>query len=205
MMCLEHNFHGQVSMYRESQLPTRLFSGMDQAMLRIALLRGLAVVAFFAAAWLAPLQAMAAIVPICDGDAVSAWGPVVQSVRTTETNPAEDCHSAAASSDEHDPQVAAMCDAHAATVVAPGRIHPMSDARIDAVVSCDGIHHGPYASAPGSSEFINGLSWANVEPATLITSLMVRPRIYFELPPMFVDAGSPCIGFDREVYHPPRA
>jgi len=174
-------------------------------MLRVALLRGLAVLAFFAATWLAPLRAMAAIVPICDGDAVSAWGPVVQSVRTTETNPAEDCHSATASSDEQDPQVAAMCDAHAATVVAPGRIHPMSDARIDAVVSCDGIQHGPFASAPDSNHFVDGLSWVNVDPAILTESILVRPRLFIELPPTFVDTGSPRVGFDREIYHPPRA
>lgn len=173
-------------------------------MLRIALLRGLAVVAFFAAAWLAPLQAMAAIIPICDGDAVSAWGPTVQSARTTETNPSDDCQSVAASSDEHDPQVGAMCDAQAATVVSPGRIHPMSDARIDAV-TCDGIQHSPYASAPNSSHHVDGLSWVNVDPAILSAAIVVRPRIYVELPPMFVEIGSPRVGFDRKVYHPPRA
>jgi hypothetical protein len=162
-------------------------------------------VAFFAAVWLAPLQAMAAIIPICDGDAVSAWGPVVQAVRTVDANPSEDCRTAASSSDELDTHVAAMCDAQGATVVAPNRIFPMSDARIDAVVSCDGIQKGPFASAPSNSHYVDGLSWANVDPAVLSGPLVVRPRIYIELPPMYVNSGSPCIGFDREVYHPPRA
>ena len=166
-------------------------------------------VAFFAATWLAPLCAMAAIVPICDGDAVSAWGPVVQAVRTADATPAEDCRDAPfnanSNSDEHDPHVAAMCDAQAATVIAPNRIHPMSDGRIEAVVSCDGIQHGPFASAPNGNQFVDGLSWANVDPAMLTEPVIVRPQIYSELPPAFVDPGSPRIGFDREVYHPPRA
>ncbi len=162
-------------------------------------------VAFFAAAWLAPLQAMAAIIPICDGDAVSAWGPVIQAGRTADTTPTDDCRATPSNSDEYEPLVAAMCDAQAATVIAPNRIHPMSDARIEAVVSCDGIQHGPFASAPNSNHYVDGLSWANVDPAVLAEPLMVRPRIYTELPPAFVDPGSPRCGFDREIYHPPRA
>lgn len=178
---------------------------MNLAMLRVALLRGLAVVAFFAAAWLAPLQAMAAIIPICDGDAISAWGPVVQAVHTVETNPADDCHATNPGSDDHDSQVAAMCDSHGATVVAPGRIHPMSDARIDAVSSCEGIRHGPFASVPGENPFVDGLSWANIDPAILTDAFLVRPQVYVDLPPVLADAGSPRAGFDRLVYHPPRA
>lgn len=161
-------------------------------------------VAFFAAVWLAPLQAMAAIIPICDGDAISAWGPVVQTVYAVETNQPEDCRGGTANSDEHDPQVAAMCDARAASIVAPNRIHPMTDARIDAVPSCEGIQHGPFASTPSNDHHVDGSSWVSVEPAMLTASVVVRPRIYFELPPMFVDPGSPQAGFDREIYHPPR-
>jgi hypothetical protein len=182
-------------------------------MLRIALLRGLAMVAFFAAAWLAPLRAMAAIVPICDGDAVSAWGPTVQAGQTADTTQADDCRAApsngsnaGSNSDElRSSHVAAMCDARAATVIAPNRIHPMSDGRIDAVVSCDGMQHGPFASSPNGNHYVDGLSWANVDPAMLTEPVMVRPRIYIELPPAFVDSGSPRVGFDREIYHPPRA
>jgi hypothetical protein len=97
-----------------------------------------------------------------------------------------------------------MCDARAASIVAPNRIHPMSDARIDAVVSCDGIEHGPFASAPSNNHYVDGLSWANVDPTVLADAIVVRPRIYVELPPMYVNTGSPPIGFDRDIYHPPR-
>lgn len=163
-------------------------------------------VAFFAASWLAPLQAMAAIVPICDGDAVSVWNPVVPAVRTVETTPTdEDCRAAPSNADEHEAHVAAMCDARAATIIAPNRIHPMSDARIDAVVSCDGIQHGPFANSSNGSEYIDGLSWAHVDPAVLSEPVMVRPRIYIELPPVFMETGSPSNGFDPDIYHPPRA
>jgi hypothetical protein len=177
---------------------------MDRPMLRIALLRLLATVAFFAATWLAPLRVFAAIIPVCDGNAVSGWAPVAPAL-PSDPSSTDACPSSAAASDDAELHVAAMCDADAATVVAPNRIHPMSDARIDAVVSCDGIHHGPFASTPTNSHNIDGLSWVNVDPAMLTEPLVVRPRIYFELPPMFVDAGVPCTGYGREVYHPPRA
>lgn len=162
-------------------------------------------VAFFAAVWLAPLQAFAALMPICDGDAISAWNPVGSAVLPTETNLANDCQALTANPDEQDPQVAAMCDVRAATVVAPNRIHPMSDARIDAVDSCDGIQHSPLASAPGSNPWIDGLTWAYIEPAVLSDSLAILPQTFIELPSVFVDPGEPRIGFDREIYHPPRA
>ncbi len=174
-------------------------------MLRIALLRALAMVAFFAATWLLPLSVYAAIIPVCDGDAVSAFGPVVQSLRQTDVVESEDCRAGLSASDDIDSQVAAMCDAQAATVLAPGRIHPMSDGRIDAVVSCDGLQHGPLASAPGPDHSSVGLSWVNIDQAILTEQLLVRPRLFVDLPPMFVVIGAPLSGFDPEVYHPPRA
>ena len=162
-------------------------------------------VAFFAAVWLAPLQAFAAIIQICDGDAISAWNPAVSPSRATETNPTDDCPVTPGSPDEQDPQVAAMCDARAATVVAPDRVHPMSDARIDAVDSCDGFQHGPLVSAPGSNPHFDGLAWAYIEPAVLTDALTIRPQVFIDLPPIFIAPGSPRIGFDREIFHPPRA
>jgi hypothetical protein len=176
---------------------------MDRPMLRIALLRLLATAAFFAVTWLAPLRVFAAIIPVCDGDAVSGWAPVAPAL-PSDPSSTDACPSSAAASDEVEPHVAAMCDARAATVVAPNRIHPMSDARIDAVL-CNGIDHGPFASAPSNNFSIDGLSWVNVDPAMLIEPLFVRPQIYFELPPMFVVAGEPRSGYGRKVYHPPRA
>ena len=174
-------------------------------MLRIALLRTLAMVAFFAATWLMPLSVYAAILPVCDGDAVSAFGPVMHSSRQTDSIESDDCRAGSSPSDEIDSQVAAMCDAQAATVLAPGRIHPMSDGRIDAVVTCDGLHHGPLASAPGPDHSPEGLSWVTIDQAILTEQLWVRPRLFVDLPPVFVVIGAPLPGFDPEVYHPPRA
>lgn len=162
-------------------------------------------VAFFAAFWIAPLQAMAAIIPICDGDAISAVGPVFAAVHSPETNPAEDCHAVPNSPDEHDPQVAAMCDTRAATVVAPNRVFPMTDARIDAAPSCTGIHHGPFVNAANNGPLLDGLSWVNVDPTMLGDAWVMRSRPFVELPPMLIDPGSPHAGFDREIYHPPRS
>lgn len=165
-------------------------------------------VAFFAAFWIAPLQAMAAIIPICDGDAISAVGPVFAAVHPAETNIPEDCRALpinAGNSDEHDPQVAAMCDTSAATVVAPNRVHPMTDARIDAAPSCSGIQHGPFVNASHDGPQLDGLSWVHVDPTVLSEAWVMHSRPFVELPPMLMDLGSPHTGFDREIYHPPRS
>ena len=94
-------------------------------MLRFAVLRALAVAAVFAVVWLVPLRAYAAIVPACEDEGGSA-----ATSAAVPPNPPVDCSAPLDQLDELDPEIAAMCDERGATAVAPGRIHPMTDARM---------------------------------------------------------------------------
>lgn len=170
-------------------------------MLRNVMLRALSFVAIVAAICLMSLQANAAIVPVCDADAFSG-------IIAIAAAPARlDCEDPASPNDDNtiDPQVAAMCDAQGATVVAPGRIHPMSDAVIDAVVNCDGTNVGPLVTASQGEDGQATSSWATVHQAILVDSYNLRPCTFVELvgfPPV---EGNELPEFGREIYHPPRA
>jgi hypothetical protein len=169
-------------------------------MLRLVVLRALAVTAFFAVAWLAPSMARAAILPACENDAWSA-APLAQPAQELVV---DDCASVAAFEEEGDPQAAPMCDSRGASAVAPGRVHPMTDARIDAAVVCDGKIFGP-SLAPASGDHPSASAvWAVLDPAHLGQTFELRPVFSLELPVYPVETGAPRAGFDRGVYHPPR-
>ncbi|MDC3958664.1 hypothetical protein [Polyangium jinanense] len=176
-------------------------------MLRFAVLRALAIAAVFAVVWLVPLRAYAAIVPACEDDASSSLGPAPRAAQP-ESEDAVDCTAPPTSigpSDEVDPQIAAMCDERGATAVAPGRIHPMTDARIDAGVSCDGTDFGP-ALGPSHGEQNPIASFvATVPDAMLSASFDLRPAFAVELPAYPPVEGAPLRGVRREIDRPPRA
>ena len=167
-------------------------------MLRFAVLRALAVAAVFAAVWLVPLRAYAAIVPVCDDGGSAGASPAVP------PNPPVDCAAPLDPLDEHDPEIAAMCDERGATAVAPGRIHPMTDARIDAVVSCDGKDLGPSLGPSHGKESPAASSFATVPDVTLSTSFDLRPAFAVELPAFPPVEGAPLRGVHREIDRPPR-
>ncbi|MRG91595.1 hypothetical protein [Polyangium spumosum] len=165
-------------------------------MLRVAVLRALAIAAVFAVVWLVPLRAYAAIVPVCDDDGGS--------VATSAAAPAVDCAAPLDPLDDLDPEVAAMCDERGATAVAPGRIHPETDARIDAVVTCDGRDLGPALGASHGEQ--NPASFvATVPDAMLSASFDLRPAFAVELPAFPPVEGAPLRGVRREIDRPPCA
>jgi hypothetical protein len=168
-------------------------------MLRLVVLRALAVTAFFAVAWLAPSIARAAILPACENDAWSA-APLAHPAQER----VDDCASLPASEDEGDPQAAPMCDSRGASTLAPGRVHPMTDARIDAVVACDGKIFGPSLAPASGDHPAASAVWAFLDPAHLGQTFALRPMFSIELPAFPADTGAPSAGFDRGVYHPPR-
>jgi hypothetical protein len=171
-------------------------------MLRFAVLRALAVAAIFAAVWLVPLQANATILPVCDGDASSGF-PSFASISLADGK--LDCASPVPDEDGVDPQIAAMCDMRGATAVAPDRIHPESDARIDAVVSCDGTVHGPLLGPSHGEDGPSSTPLATTQHATLGGTFDLRPALLEELPPYLPMTGAPQAGVDREIFHPPRS
>jgi len=174
-------------------------------MLRVAVLRALAFAAVFAAVWLVPQRAYAAIVPLCEADLITLGATSAASAE--EIAPA-DCSPTASPSehadDEADPQVAAMCDERGATVIAPGRIHPMTDARIDAVNSCDGTYVGPSLGPSQGQETPAAAPFATVPDAVLTAYLELRPAQSGEILPPSPVEGAPRRGVRRAIDHPPR-
>jgi hypothetical protein len=172
----------------------------DTLMLRLVVLRALVITAIFAVAWLAPSIASAAIVPVCDND---AWSSAPLAEPAAET--VNDCVSLAAPAEEEgDPQVAPMCDSRGASALAPGRVHPMTDARIEASASCDGKIFGPSLVPAHDDQGSASAAWAVIDPAHLDQTIELRPAFSVELPVFPAETGAPKAGFDRGVYHPPR-
>lgn len=170
-------------------------------MVRLVVLRALAVAAFFAVAWLSPSLARAAIVPACEND---AWSAVPSEQVARES--AEDCASLAAPAEEEgDPQAAPMCDLRGASVLAPGRVHPMTDARIESAATCEGGEiFGPSLAPASGDHHSASAAWAVLDPAHLGQTFELRPAFSIELPVFPAETGAPRAGFDRGVYHPPR-
>jgi len=171
-------------------------------MLRSAVLRALAFAAVFAAVWLVPLRANATIIPVCDGDASSGFS-ALPSLQVADAK--LDCASPTPAEEGDDPQIAAMCDMRGATAIAPDRIHPESDARIDAVVSCDGTVHGPLLGPSHGEDGPSSTPLAITHHAILAGTFDLRPALLEELPPYLPMTGAPQAGFDREIFHPPRS
>jgi hypothetical protein len=173
-------------------------------MLRTAVHRALAFAAIFAVVWLVPLRARAAIVPVCDADAWSGHAAVIAPEIAPE-RAVVDCAVPGDPDEDGDPQIAAMCDARGASAVAPGRIHPMTDARIDAVVSCDGKHFGPQLGPPQGQEGQSTSPFTAVADVMLTVSVDLRPVWVDEVSSYPPVEGAPRRGVRREIDHPPRA
>jgi hypothetical protein len=159
----------------------------------------------FVGALIVPALARAALVPTCDAHeqltriAVDEGGKL-------PAPPDEACNLPAlmaVADDLGDLRVAAMCDARGASVIAPQRVLPIADDRIDAGSSCEdrsapvigpGPRHGPAASP----------SPALADHAVLGAVVPVLPASYTPAPPFSPVAGGPRSGFPPGVEHPPR-
>ncbi len=162
------------------------------------------------AAWLAPAIARATLLPACEGHDQMTRMPAEWAAPTpTLLQPKDACDAGApeakpAQEDLGDTRVAAMCDERGASVIAPPRILPMTDARIEAAPGCGfdpsnpvaspGPQHGPVASA----------SPALAEHAVLDGMPLVPPASSEPAPPFPPIAGGARTGFHRGIDHPPR-
>jgi hypothetical protein len=170
-------------------------------MLRVVVHRALAVMAFVALTLLLPQRAFAAIIPACEDDATS-WMPAAE--RPAPPAQGEDPCESRLPSEEGDGQAAPMCDPRGATALAPPRVHPIPDARIEAATPCDapglmplvGPSRGDSGSAPSA--------WALAEHATLGEPILLVPGFVTELPAFALEPGAPRHGVVREIWHPPR-
>ena len=93
-----------------------------------------------------------------------------------------------------------------ATVLAPDRIHPETDARIDAVVSCDGSDsiHGPMVGPSNGERGPLASPFVMTHDVVLTNLLEIRPALFDEPPSYLPVTGAPQAGFDLEIFHPPR-
>ncbi|MEO5727837.1 MAG: hypothetical protein ABI134_33465 [Byssovorax sp.] len=178
------------------------------------LLQRFAVWAAFAVALLVPLlvsrSAHAAILPLCEVDAVSMTprAPAALPLAFAE-EPLTRCSelSAAGGNEEDvvDSKIAAFCDARGASAIAPQRIHPINDARIDATPSCARLDSSSQTIAPSSHEGpAIGAAALLLDPAALGAATMIPPAASELLPAYAPVTDAECSGIEQAVYHPPR-
>jgi hypothetical protein len=169
-----------------------------------------------ALALLAPLRARAAMLPACENRELLTPAPLPTPsllfvdapsevlVRWTPELPADP--SCGASGDEltGDAKSAPICDPRGASAIAPPRVLPVSDARIEATPSCELELSSPMIGpAPRDASTIHAAVML-AEHATLAGIDLVPPASS-ELSPAYPPVrGEAHTGIERSVYHPPR-
>lgn len=146
----------------------------------------------FALAMIVPFRASAAIVPACEVD-VETRAPIESS-----------CDSAGRDDHASDSVAAPMCGEQGVSAIAPPRLMPVADARIEARSACSSFEQGPSVS-PQSNDPPALTGSAMLERATLDASLVVRPAPFLDIIALPAPIGGrPLAGFGDDVYHPPR-
>ena len=167
------------------------------------LLQRLAVWTAFAVALLFPLTAGAAILPLCEVDSATVMP------RAPQPTPSPSCDELsrlnAADDDEVDPKIAAYCDARGASAIAPQRIAPIADGRIEATPACSRLNSSTTTIAPSPHDGLaTGSAALALDPAALDPSAMIHPassKLLLDYAPVTdVDRS----GIEQAVYHPPR-
>jgi hypothetical protein len=149
----------------------------------------------FALALVLPLRARAAIVPICEDEPM-----------TLAPAPSEPSCAIVTSVDEvtGETSAAPICDARGASSIAPPRILPITDARIDAVPGCNGQDAwpsvGPSSRDPAPAAELAGPP----QRALLAPELVVAGPTELVILSFAAPSGGPRAGVEQGVYHPPR-
>lgn len=147
----------------------------------------------FALAMLVPFRASAAIVPACEVDMES---------RVPATRLESSCDGEGG---DHsvDSVAAPMCGEQGVSVLAPPRLLPIADARIEARSACGSVELGPsIGPQTGDPPALSGS--ATLERAMLDTAFVVPPAPLLELAGLPEPTGGPRPGFADTIYHPPR-
>lgn len=181
------------------------------------LLQRFAVWTAFAVALLFPLSASAAILPLCEVDAATmmprlpaAPAPIPLAFAAAEevATPCSELTAAAEGSDDAvvDSKIAAFCDARGASAIAPQRIVPVTDARIEATPSCARLDASTSQTIAPSSHDGYATSGAALllDPAALGAGTMILPASSELLPAYAPVLDAELTGVERSVYHPPR-
>src|SRR5512132_54957 len=177
------------------------------------LLQRFAVWTAFAVALLFPLTAGAAILPLCEVDAVTMMPrtpaplPLAFAAAEEPATPCEEMSAAASDSEdaEVDSKIAAFCDARGASAIAPQRVHAINDARIEATPSCARLDASSQTIAPSSHEgYAAGSAAVLLDPAALSAATLIPPAPSELLPAYAPVTDAECSGIEQAVYHPPR-
>ncbi|AUX22171.1 hypothetical protein SOCEGT47_026720 [Sorangium cellulosum] len=149
-----------------------------------------------ALALVVPLRARAAIVPVCEDDRMTIVAPPDEPSCTVLTSVDD------VTGETRD---APICDPRGASAVAPPRILPITDARIDAAPGCDGGDPWPKVG-PSSRHPAPASELASAPPHAVLVPDFVLPApgqsvaTFTSVPP----TGGPRSGVEQGVYHPPR-
>lgn len=176
-------------------------------MLRLSLQRFVALVAFALAICL-PFQVSAAILAVCDDDAITrAPAPPVAQPSDSTHGASHDpsCEVLAGADDDiREINAAPLCDQRGVSITAPPRIYPIADARIEAAPGCGDTELSP-AIGPGPQDPSHSAESFTTPPhAVLVPELALPPPPGAEAAPPPHAAGGPRRGFDRGIDHPPR-
>jgi hypothetical protein len=152
---------------------------------------------------LAPGLARAAILPACESVEVShatiEWA--------APTILPDSCSAGGIQLDDDlgDMSVPAMCSENGASMVAPGRVLPVVDARIDAAPGCGAELSGAQAIGPAPDDApVAAPAFAVVDHAVLGAGTLVPPAVSELAPPFVVVPGAPRAGVKHDIEHPPR-
>lgn len=155
-------------------------------------------------------SARAAILPLCEVETATRmpWAPSLPPfafVAAEEPTPPCDELSTAEDESDIDPGIAAFSDERGASAVAPQRILPIDDARIDAAPGCLRLDLSIQTIAASPHDgLVTGSSALLIDPAKLDADTMIPPAASELLPDYAPVADVECSGVERSVYHPPR-
>lgn len=162
------------------------------------------VATFIVPAWVlfAPGLARAAILPACENYELSR-APVEWAVPTILPDA---CTLGGIEIDDDlgDMTVPAMCSENGASMVAPGRVLPVVDARIDAAPGCGAKLSAPAIGPAPNEAPAAAPAFAVVDHAVLGAGVLVPPAASELAPPFVVVPGAPRAGVKHEIEHPPR-
>jgi hypothetical protein len=148
----------------------------------------------FGIAMLVSVRASAAIVPACEHDAVT---------RLPTVHLESSCNAAADADYASDSGFAPMCGEQGISAVAPPRLHPIADARIEAGSACSSIDVGQTICPRGTDPSLVQ-SPAVTDHGMLGAVVLVQPAPFLEMIDPTEPTGGPLSGFGNGVYHPPR-
>lgn len=167
---------------------------------RLVALATVAVLAFLA--W--PQRALAAILPACEEQPMATWLPPPAPPPPLAT----DCEAAAADGDDDTiiTRGAPICDAQGASAVAPPRILPVEDSRLEAVPGMCAHGDGAADAALVPQQQERPASAGFVLPMATLPELSVLApaRFVLESPSFPAVTGEAREGLGERIYHPPR-